>query len=58
MRYLSLDEFKDKTDEVFYNALVDEEMATITTENGRVVVLTEHQYECILEAMVKCKKKY
>lgn len=54
MKYLTVEEFVENINQVIEDALVYEEMANIETAEGdRVVLMTENQYECLIEAMAK-----
>ena len=53
MRYIPIEEFKENIHEEIDNTLLNEEIVAIETEEGSVVMLTEHQFNCILESMVR-----
>ena len=52
MKYVTVPEFIDNIEEIIDNALLNEEMANIETEDGEhLILMTEHQYDCFIEAM-------
>lgn len=53
MRYIPLEEFSTNIKEEIDNTLLNEEIIAIETEEGSVVMLTEHQFNCILDSMVR-----
>ena len=36
-----------------YNTIANEEHTTIKTEEGNVILLTEQQYNCLIESMIR-----
>ena len=54
MRYMRLDEFVENLEEVIDAAVLNEEMTNIELEDGEnLVLMTERQYECFIEAMAR-----
>lgn len=54
MKYVTVSEFVENIEEIIDNALLNEEMANIETDDGeRLILMTEHQYDCFVEAMAK-----
>lgn len=54
MKYVTIPELVENIEEIIDNALLNEEMATIETEDGEhLILMTEHQYNCFIEAMAK-----
>lgn len=54
MKYVTVSEFVENIEEIIDNALLNEEMANIETDDGeRLILMTEHQYDCFIEAMAK-----
>ena len=52
MKYVTVPEFVENIEEIIDNALLNEEMANIETEDGEhLILMTEHQYDCFVEAM-------
>ena len=52
MKYVTVPEFVENIEEIIDNALLNEEMANIETEDGEhLILMTEHQYDCFIEAM-------
>ena len=54
MKYVTVSEFVENIEEIIDKALLNEEMANIETDDGeRLILMTEHQYDCFIEAMAK-----
>lgn len=54
MKYVTVSEFVENIEEIIDNALLNEEMANVETEDGEhLILMTEHQYDCFIEAMAK-----
>ena len=54
MKYVTVPELVENIEEIIDNALLNEEMAQIETEDGEpLILMTEHQYDCFIEAMAK-----
>ena len=52
MRYVTVQELVENIEEIVDNALLNEEMANIVTEDGEhLILMTEHQYDCFIEVM-------
>ena len=51
MNYTTLSNFLNNAENIINNTIINEEHTTIKTEEGNVVLLTEQQYNCLIEAM-------
>ena len=56
MNYTTLSNFLNNAENIISNTIVNEEHTTIKTEEGNVVLLTEQQYNCLVEAMRRNRK--
>ena len=56
MNYTTLTNFLNNAENIISNTIVNEEHTTIKTEEGNVVLLTEQQYNCLVEAMRRNRK--
>lgn len=53
MKKISKNEFESSLDEIIDNAILYEEIVIVESEAGNVVLMTEHQMNCMLESMAK-----
>ena len=51
MNYTTLSNFLNNTENIINNTIVNEELTTIRTEDGNVVLMTEKQYDCFIESL-------
>ena len=56
MNYTTLSNFLNNAENIISNTINNEEHTTIKTEDGNVVLLTEQQYNCLIEAMRRNRK--
>ena len=57
MNYTTLSNFLNNAENIISNTIANEVHTTIKTEEGNVVLLTEQQYNCLIEAMRKIENK-
>lgn len=53
MNYMTLSEFIDHAEQIINDTIRDEGFTTIKTETGNAVLITEHQFECLMEALIR-----
>lgn len=51
MNYTSLSNFLNNAEDIINNTIANEEHTTIKTNDGNVVLITEHQYEYLIEIL-------
>ena len=56
MNYTTLSNFLNNAENIISNTIANEEHTTIKTEECNVVLLTEQQYNCLIEAMGRNRK--
>ena len=56
MNYTILSNFLNNAENIISNTIANEEHTTIRSEDGNVVMLTEQQYNCLVEAMKRNRK--
>ena len=57
MNYTTLSNFLNNAENIINNALTNEDYTTIKTEEGNVVLMSEQQYECLVEALVRNREE-
>ena len=55
--YTTLSNFLNNAENIINNALTNEDYTTIKTEEGNVVLMSEQQYECLVEALVRNREE-
>lgn len=51
MNYTSLSNFINNAEDIINNTIENEEFTTIKTEDGNVVVMSENQFACLIDAL-------
>lgn len=51
MNYTTLSNFLNNAENIISNTIVNEEFTSIQTEEGNVVLLSENQFLCLVEAL-------
>ena len=57
MNYTTLSNFLNNAENIINNALTNEYYTTIKTEDGNVVLMSEQQDECLVEALVRNREE-
>lgn len=57
MNYTTLSNFLNNAENIISNTIANEEHTTIKTEEGNVVLMSEQQYECLVEALVRNREE-
>lgn len=58
MNYIKLAEFLADTEKVIQDTLEVEELTRISTEQGAVILMTETEFDCMLEMIANRKCVY
>ena len=53
MNYASLSNFINNVEDIINNTIENEEFTTIKTEDGNAVIMSESQFECLIEILRK-----
>ena len=56
MNYTTISNFINNAENIIRNTIANEVHTTIKTKEGNVVLLTEQQYNCLVEAMRRNRK--
>ncbi len=56
MYYVTLSEFLGDTEHIVDNTVVNEAFTTIKTTDGNAVLISEQQYVCLLESLLRKSK--
>ncbi len=56
MNYIPLSDFMKDAEHIISNIIKNEEFTTVKTKEGNVVVMTEQQYNCLMELM--CRRRW
>lgn len=57
MEHTSLVNFMNNTENIINNIITNEDFLTVETNKGNVVVMSEHEYECLIETMCRNRNK-
>ena len=56
MNYTTISNFINNAENIINNTIINEEHTTIKAEEGNVVLMTEKQYKCLIEALRRNRK--
>ena len=58
MNYMNLADFLEKTEEVINDTLDVEELTRVSTPRGAVIVMTETEFDCLMDMIASRKYDY
>jgi len=58
MNYIYLEEFLQNTEKVIEETLDVEELTRVSTPNGAVIIMTETEFDCLLQMIANRKYDY
>ncbi len=53
MNYVTLSDFLSQAESMINNAILNEEFTTIQTKDGNAVLISEQQYSCLLDTLLR-----
>lgn len=53
MNYTTLSNFTNNAEDIINNTIMNEQFTTIKTEDGNAVIMSESQFECLIEILRK-----
>lgn len=57
MNYTSLSNFINNAENIISNTILNEQFTTIKTEEGNVVLISENQFECLIDSLRRNNNK-